>query len=214
MAYIPDDAIEDAPSLSSPAWLLYCNLCRRRNHQTGRVFFSFQRTQQILGTSRASLYRALNELETKGWITRDGPGIIVPSYGNFEPVNRRFELSQKWDKPSHIGDTKSQKVRRTNKEVPALKKPDIFKPSVPSEEEANMEATEPIEEVSLSLCDRCEDQGMFDQYPDDQGYRPDRWIVCHCIAGDDYMANQLANYEKHGLPAPEFIRARAPVLES
>ena len=161
MAYIPDDAIEDAPSLSAPAWLLYCNLCRRRNHKTGRVIFSFDRTKAIMGTSRASLYRALNELITKGWVIRDTPWQLIPNYGNFTPVNKRFELSQDWDKPSHIGDRKSQKMRHAYKEEPALSLPDIF-PMVENEAQSGSKAQENASENVLpnTECWLCQDSGV------------------------------------------------------
>ena len=212
MAYIPDDAIEDAPSLSAPAWLLYCNLCRRRNHKTGRVIFSFDRTKAIMGTSRASLYRALNELITKGWVIRDTPWQLIPNYGNFTPVNKRFELSQDWDKPSHIGDRKSQKMRHAYKEEPALSLPDIY-PSGKKRAQKAIKAEEDVQELPIEYaCDTCKDSGIFDRDPNNHHYVANRYLVCNCSMGDEYVARMEQVAADRGIQLPQLVRA-SDVLE-
>jgi hypothetical protein len=209
MAYIPDDAIEDAPSLTSPAWLLYCNFCRRRNHQTGRVIFSFSRTQNIMGTSRASLYRALKELIDKGWVLREDPHVVVPVYGNFAPVNKRFELSQKWDKTSQFGDTKSQKMRHAYKEEPDLFKPDIV-PMGKKSRQKSIKAEENMPELALPFdCESCEDSGVLDRYPDDASYHADRWGLCTCVHAERYKRELVERSAQLGVPVPEWIGGEA-----
>lgn len=163
MAYIPDDAIEDASELSAPAWLLYCNLCRRRNHKTGTTIFSLQRTQTITGRSRSAIYKALAELEKKEWIKRIGPNLLMPIYGNFEPVNRRFELSQERDFSSTFGDTKSRKTRHAYKEVPALNNQPYI-PSVQTQAEGDYEAKSGASDLIVAWdydCGLCRDLDYF-----------------------------------------------------
>lgn len=175
MAYIPDDALDDAADLSGPAFLLFCQLCRRRNHKQRKVFISLSRMQAILGVSRSSLYRSLAELERKHWTQRNGSEVTI-TRGNFDPVDKRFYESQKWDEPSQTDDKKSHKMGiDTLSSLPAH----LNQPSSPSvakrEDQAAVEEEQSAFQARWDAygCKKCWDTGLIMDHATKQTHRCD-----------------------------------------
>lgn len=194
MAYIPDDCIDDAPELSGPAWLLFCHLCRRRNHKQRRVFINIKRMQAILGVSKSSLYRSLSELEKKHWTRRSGSELEILR-GNFDPVDKRFYESQKWENDSRSTDSNSRKV---GNDIISSLPADLNQntsPSVAAEasaatgEESN-EGKAFAERWNAYKCKRCFDTGLITNARLKQSMRCDDQ---HCTAGKGAREKPLAD---------------------
>lgn len=183
MAYIPDDCLDDAPELSSPAFMLFCQLCRRRNHKQRKVFISISRMQAILGVSQSSLYRSLAELEKKHWTRRSGSEIEILR-GNFDPVDKRFYDSQKWENNSQPVEQNSQKVGiDTISSLPASLNQNISPSVAEAAGEIESDFTKRWAEYN---CKRCWDTGLI-SFKDGKSER------CNAIGCKARDAPSLAN---------------------
>lgn len=115
MAFIPDEAIDNAYSVQPTSFRLYAYICRRRYHATGKALLTIDHLTAALNLSRAQIYRALAELTTRKWIQRQD-NLITPTYGSFAPVRGGRNLAQTPLGPrppaetpeSHICDGESQ----------------------------------------------------------------------------------------------------------
>src|SRR3989338_5838970 len=70
MPYIPDSVFESKTweKISPHSKLVYVALCKFYNRKERKAFPGISRIMQVSGCSRRSVFRALNELKTKGLI--------------------------------------------------------------------------------------------------------------------------------------------------
>lgn len=110
MAYIPDEAVYDSTTITDTAFKIYCLLCARRNHKSERTFAAALTIVRLLGISKATHYRSINELESKGWIERKG-SIYLLLKGDFSPMNNRLNGSLKSETKSLKFETEKSQDR-------------------------------------------------------------------------------------------------------
>lgn len=120
MAFVPDEALDNAAQVSKTAFALYIFLCRWRNHKHQNSILNFPAAQATLALSRSQIYRNISELKAAGWIITRGD-FVTPIMGSFERVNRSRAQSQICDTPSQICDEKSQICENTPYMYPAFK---------------------------------------------------------------------------------------------
>lgn len=89
MAYIPDEACDDASEVSASAFKIYAYVCRRRNHQKQFAYINIDDLTMRLDIGKSTVYEAVKELERKNWLRREQYA-WCPIKGDFWPVDRKW----------------------------------------------------------------------------------------------------------------------------
>lgn len=86
MAYIPDEAVDEAAQITSTAFKLYSLICRRRDHKRGSASLSTKSASTLLQVNLGTARRAFAELTAAQWIVR-AKHLAIPIKGDFSPVH-------------------------------------------------------------------------------------------------------------------------------
>lgn len=125
MAYIPDEAIDDAGELSPAAFRLYLQLCKRRNKDTGNTWASNSALERLCDLKRSTLYKAISELIEKRWVDKYETQYICLKGSFHYTSNPKVGQSLFLDKTSTNRDRPSTKIDSHIRNNHRFKPPDL-----------------------------------------------------------------------------------------